>query len=89
MTSTGRVARVTSWVPLTKVQSLRHVQGPIQRRLRLATIYLDTAGRNMQAAIRDRDADDAGRILAELTGLARTARQAAGRPSASAADVSS
>ena len=31
-------------VPLTKVQSLRHVQGPAQRRLRLATVHLDTVG---------------------------------------------
>jgi putative membrane protein len=74
VTTTGRLARVTSWVPLTKVQSLRLVQGPVQRRLRLATIYLDTAGRSVHAAIRDRDADEARAQLAELTTLCRAAR---------------
>jgi putative membrane protein len=70
------VARVTSWVPLTKVQSLRLVQGPVQRRLRLATIYLDTAGRAVHAAIRDRDAEEARVQLGELTALSRSARRA-------------
>lgn len=74
VTTTGRLARVTSWVPLTKVQSLRLVQGPVQRRLRLATIYLDTAGRAVHAAIRDRDAAEARTQLAELTVLSRAAR---------------
>jgi putative membrane protein len=75
VTTTGRVARVTSWVPLTKVQSLRLVQGPVQRRLRLATIYLDTAGRAVHAAIRDRDAAEARAQLGELTTLSRAARR--------------
>ena len=75
VTTGGRVARVTSWVPLTKVQSLRLVQGPVQRRLRLATIYLDTAGRSVHAAIRDTDADDADARLMELTALCRAARR--------------
>jgi putative membrane protein len=74
VTTTGRLARVTSWVPLTKVQSLRLVQGPVQRRLRVATIYLDTAGRAVHAAIRDRDAAEAQAQLAELTVLSRAAR---------------
>lgn len=47
VTTTGRVTRITACVPLAKVQSLRRVQGPAQRRLRLATIHLDTAGRNI------------------------------------------
>ena len=76
VTTTGRVARITSWVPLTKVQSLRLVQGPVQRRLRLATIYLDTAGRSVHAAIRDRDADEARNQLVELIALCRAARRA-------------
>ena len=76
VTTTGRVARVTAWVPLTKVQSLRLVQGPLQRYLRLATIYVDTAGRNVHAAIRDRDEDEARAQLMELTGLCRAARRA-------------
>ena len=76
VTTTGRLARITSWVPLTKVQSLRLVQGPAQRGLRLATIYLDTAGHSVHAAIRDRDADEAREQLRELTVLCRAARAA-------------
>ena len=79
VTTTGRVARVTSWIPLAKVQSLRLVQGPLQRRLRLATIHLDTAGRNLHSAIRDRDAEEARQVLQELTGSARADRQAESR----------
>jgi putative membrane protein len=75
VTTTGRLARVTSWIPVGKLQSLRLVQGPIQRRLRLATIHLDTAGRSLHAAIRDRDSDEAHQVLQELTDLARAARQ--------------
>ena len=75
VTTTGRLALVTSWVPMAKVQSLRLVQGPVQRALKLATLYLDTAGRNVHAAIRDRDADEAGAILVSLTTLSRDARR--------------
>jgi putative membrane protein len=74
--TSGRVARVTSWVPLTKVQSLRRVQGPLQRRLRLATIHLDTAGRRVGASLLDRDVEEVDRVLAELTDLSRAARRA-------------
>jgi putative membrane protein len=75
VTTTGRLARTTAWVPLAKVQSLRRVQGPTQRRLRLATVHLDTAGRNVHAAIRDRDTAEADQALAELIELCRAARQ--------------
>jgi putative membrane protein len=76
VTTTGRLGRVTSWIPLAKAQSLRLVQGPVQRRLRLATIHIDTAGRNLHSAIRDRDTGEARQALRELTDLARAARQA-------------
>jgi putative membrane protein len=74
-TTSGRLRRVTCWVPLEKVQSLRHVQGPIQRRLRLASVHVDTAGRTVHATLRDRDADEAKGALADLTDLARAARR--------------
>jgi putative membrane protein len=74
-TTSGRVRRVTCWVPLEKVQSLRHVQGPVQRRLRLATVHVDTAGQSAHATLRDRDAAEATRALADLTDLARAARR--------------
>ncbi len=74
-TASGRLRRVTCWVPLEKAQSLRHVQGPVQRRLRLASVHVDTAGRAVHASLRDRDEDEAGEALAELTELARAARR--------------
>ncbi len=79
VSTTGRVARITSWVPLTKVQSLRLVQGPLQRRLRLATIHLDTAGRTVHAALSDRDAGESARLLQELTIQCRSARRGPAR----------
>lgn len=74
-TRSGRLRRVTCWVPLEKVQSLRRVQGPLQRRLGLASVHVDTAGRSVHATLRDRDTAEADRALADLTGLARTARR--------------
>jgi putative membrane protein len=74
VTTSGRVTKATDWIPLSKVQSLRWVQGPTQRPLTLATIHLDTAGRNVHAAIRDRDGAEAGEILVRLTELSRRAR---------------
>ena len=72
--TSGRLARVQRWVPLTKVQSLRRLEGPAQRRLSLATIYIDTAGKRFGAAFRDLDGDGSLRELERLTALARVAR---------------
>ena len=74
-TTSGRLRRITCWVPLEKVQSLRHVQGPVQRRLRLASVHVDTAGRAVHATLRDRDAAEAADAFAKLTDLARAARR--------------
>jgi putative membrane protein len=70
----GRIRRTTTWVPLEKVQSLRWVQGPVQRRLGLASVRLDVAGRRVNADIEDRSAAEAGELLTRLTALARDAR---------------
>jgi membrane protein YdbS with pleckstrin-like domain len=50
------------------------VQGPVQRRLGLASVRLDVAGRRVTASIADRDAAEAQQILARLPDLARAAR---------------
>jgi putative membrane protein len=71
---TGRIRRVTSWVPLAKAQSFRRVQGPLQRRLRLASVHVDTAGRSLHATLRDRDVAEADQALEDLVLLARSAR---------------
>ena len=72
--SRGRICRKTTWVPLEKVQSIRWVQGPWQRRLRLATIRLDVAGRRVTASIQDRSVAEADELLGHLPDLARAAR---------------
>ena len=72
--SRGRVCRKTTWVPLEKVQSVRWVQGPVQRRLGLASVRLDVAGKRVTASIQDRGTAEAGEILRRLPGLASDAR---------------
>ncbi len=73
-TCSGRLRRVSHWVPLEKVQSIRRTQGPVQRRLRLATVHLDTAGPRMRAALRDRDVHEADEEVTQLPALCAAAR---------------
>jgi len=74
---TGRVQKVTSWVPLEKAQSIRRVQGPVQRALRLATVHVDVPGKRVGATFRDRPVDEADRLVDELASLSRGARRRA------------
>ena len=57
---TGRINRATTWVPLEKSQSIRRVQGPLQRPLGLATVHVDVAGKRARAEFRDRAVDGGG-----------------------------
>jgi putative membrane protein len=75
-TSTGRVCKKTVYMKLEKLQSVRLTQGPVQRRLSLATVHGDAAGRRAHAAFRDRPADQARELLDELAALGRSARSA-------------
>jgi putative membrane protein len=70
----GRICRKTTWIPLEKVQSVRWVQGPLQRWLGLASVRLDVAGRRVTGSIQDRDVAEANEILGRLPDLARAAR---------------
>ena len=74
MCVTGRINRTTTWVPLEKTQSVRRVQGPLQRRFGLATVHVDVAGKRTRAEFRDREVAEADRLVAELTALSRSAR---------------
>jgi putative membrane protein len=74
----GRVCRTTTWVPLEKVQSIRWVQGPVQRKLGLATVLLDVAGRHVKASVTDRDAAEMAELFGRLPDLARAARALSG-----------
>jgi putative membrane protein len=73
----GRFRREIDIVPHERVQSARLSQGPLQRRLGLATVHLDTSPGPVQPTAHHRDAQDARDLLdAEVT-LARQARAAA------------
>jgi putative membrane protein len=72
---TGRVRKQTTWVPLEKVQSIRRVQGPLQRRLGLASVIVDVAGRRVRGLCRDRSVEEADLLIEQLTDLTRLARQ--------------
>jgi len=71
---TGRLNKVTAWVPLEKTQSIRRIQGPVQRRLGLATVHVDVAGRRTRAEFRDRTVEEADQLVEQLTELSRLAR---------------
>ena len=74
---TGRVRRETTLVPLAKTQSVRLVQGPLQRWLGLATVHLDAAGRRVRAEFREREQAQARALVGELAALSRSARRQA------------
>ena len=84
----GRLRKVTTVVPLEKAQSVRFVQGPLQRRLGLATVHLDAAGLHVRAEFRERPQAQARLLVGELAALSREARrrdrQAGGLPPAGA-----
>ena len=65
MTRSGLLTRELTLVPYARMQSVRVVQGPLQRRLRLATVYADTAGGRSGAA-RDRDLAEAWALAEQL-----------------------
>jgi putative membrane protein len=81
VTRWGLLSREMSLVPYARLQSVRVVQGPLQRLLRLATVYADTAGGRSGVA-RDRDLADAWVLADQLATRARLAREAAGTPAA-------
>jgi putative membrane protein len=76
VTVTGRVSKKTVYMRLEKLQSVRLTQGPVQRRLSLASVHGDAAGRRAHAVFSDRDADQARRLFDELADLSRSARSA-------------
>jgi len=65
-------------VPHSKGQSVRITQGPWQRRLRVATLHLDSPVGKVAVRAPERDPTDARRLAEELTEQGRRARRAAG-----------
>lgn len=79
----GLFTRLTTIVPHTRVQSMSLSQGPLQRRLRLATIGFHISAGPVHPVWAHLDADQARALLLEEMGLARGARsheQGAGSP---------
>jgi putative membrane protein len=75
VTTHGVLTTTTDIVPLARVQSLRMTSGPWQRRLSLATLHADTAGRRLPGATaHHRDTQEAQALLNELAIRTRTAR---------------
>jgi len=71
----GTLTTTTDIVPLAKVQSARLTQGPLQRRLGLTTLHVDTAGRRLPGAVAlHRDQAEAPELLAELSRRAAAMR---------------
>jgi putative membrane protein len=73
--SDGWLTRRLLVVPLTRVQSVRVVQGPLQRMLGVATVHVDTAGA-LHAVGDLRDAAEAYRLADTLATASRSARAA-------------
>ncbi|MGC4747694.1 PH domain-containing protein [Micromonospora sp. DT201] len=73
-TRSGRLTRQLVIVPYARIQSVRVVQGPLQRRLGLASVHADTAG-GSGATAQDRDLAEAWTLAAELNARAHAARR--------------
>ena len=86
LATSGVLTTTTDVAPLAKVQSLRLTQGPLQRRLGLASLVVDTAGRRLPGVLAQHRGDTAA-LLAEATALARAARLAAAPPDTAAPDT--
>jgi putative membrane protein len=64
----GVLTTTTDVVPLAKVQSVRLTAGPWQRRLGLASLHVDSAGRRLRGAVlAHRGREEAERLLEELS----------------------
>jgi putative membrane protein len=75
VTVQGWVHRRTSVVLHHKTQSVRLTQGPLQRRLRLANVHVDTPVGPVNAVALHRDAADAAELLETQSERARQARR--------------
>lgn len=82
VTVQGWVSRRTSIVLHHKTQSVRLEQGPLQRRLRLANVHVDTPVGPTNAVALHRDTVDAASLLAAQADRAREARRTAASPTA-------
>jgi putative membrane protein len=74
VTRQGWLMRRTSVVPHAKAQSVRLRQGPLQRRVGVATVHVDTPPGPVDAVAMHRDAAQARRLALDELDVARRAR---------------
>ena len=74
-TRSGIVTRELRLVPYARIQSVRIRQGPLQRLLRLASVYVDCAGEGVHAVAPHRDEREAKALATALAERARWARR--------------
>jgi putative membrane protein len=72
----GWFTRTTHAVRHARVQSVRLSQGPLQRRLRLADVHVDSPPGPVHVVARNRDAAEARRLWETEAELAKRARSA-------------
>jgi putative membrane protein len=74
MTEHGWLNRIRNVVPHAKTQSVRIIQGPLQRALRLANVHVDTAKGPVNAVARHLDSGAARELTLTQLDRARSAR---------------
>jgi putative membrane protein len=74
VTRDGLLTRRLAVVPYSRIQSVRIRQGPLQRWLRLASVFVDIAGGGVESAALHRDPAEAIALAAELAERSRAAR---------------
>ncbi len=80
VTRDGLLTRRLVIVPYGRIQSVRIRQGPVQRLLRLASVWADTAGGGLDAVALHRDVAEAKALALELADRSRAARPIPSRP---------
>jgi putative membrane protein len=76
LSRSGRWRRSTAYVPYARVQSVSARQGLLQRRLGLATVFLDLPQGSKRFEAKHRSLDDAAELVSELGVQARRHRLA-------------
>ncbi len=84
VTRDGLLTRRLVIVPYGRIQSVRVRQGPLQRQLRVASVWADTAGGGLEAVALHRDVAEAKALAADLADRSRAARSRAAHPNPSA-----
>jgi putative membrane protein len=76
----GLLTRRLMLVPYGRIQSVRIRQGPLQRRLRLATVYVDVAGGGQPGVAHHLDVAEARALALALAEYSRAARRSTAPP---------